>query len=850
MAEDIEAKFLSSLDDDALMFRRMKGREELGRLPAYEIELLRLSTEAAIGATDLLGTKAGVELMTGDSTYRYFNGVVTRFEQGGRLGRFDIYRIELRPWLWHLTLGANCRIYQNMTAVDVIMAVFSDYGSSGTITNSLQVTYRKRPYTVQYRESDFDFVSRLMEEEGIYYYFTHTDSEHKLVLCDGPSAHSPIPDGTLNWAFTLSAADRLSDKTINSWSLSHALRSLKYTHTEYAPDAPASDLTASATRTAPYSAPTALEVFDYPGNYEDQSMDGASGTRKAEGSRQAQLRVDSYESGHIVAKGAGPYRNTAAGFTFTLAGHPDAGDFLYTRSEFEMEFAGYEAFDDNETTGFKCSFEAVPSTVRYVPPQITRRPIVHGPQTAVVTGASGDEITTDQYGRVKVQFRWDRLGKKDDTSSCWVRVSSPWASKAFGMVALPRVGDEVVVEFMEGNPDKPLITGSVYNGVNVQPYKLPDQKTVTGIKTNSSTGGNGFNELRFDDKAGSEYVWFQAQKDMHRWVKNDSFSSVLHDKWEDITNNASLKIGKALTVNVGDAATISIAKDVNTKLAADVNLAISGAFGTAVTKAIALKGSDAVAITSAQAMDLNSGNTLKLTSTSSMHIKGMGLVIDGGTQLTLVVGGNSVVIDASGVSITGTMVKINSGGSAGSATEAAQASPAAPTDPADPTANKDPIASGGGDGGGAGGGAGAGAGAGAGGAGGAAAGGGGGAAAGGAGGGGASSSSGSSGAGGGSGSSSGDSGSGGGGGDDSGSDSDADSDSDDDDDDTDYSDASDDDGDSDAAPDPASDDSGSGSGDDGSGSAVASYSDPTDPAGSDDEDKLPGDPDLSNPNIR
>jgi type VI secretion system secreted protein VgrG len=689
----LEAEFISPLGQGQLHFRRMHAHEALGRVPVYRIELLRETKRPPIEAKALLGLKATVQVMTGISTYRYFNGLVTRFERGGVVGRFDIYRLEMRPWLWQLNLGADCCIFQDKTAIEVIEAVFATYASAGQVEKKFTGALRKRPYTVQYRESDFNFVSRLLEEEGLYYYFKHTKDAHTLVLCNGPSGHAPIEGNDLAWSI-LQTDDQLREDVITQWGCVHALGSLKYAHTDYAADGPTVDLKADATRSTPYPKPNDLEVFDYPGGYDDGAMLPANtGKAAAEGKRLAQIQVDAMESGHIVASGVTPFRHTAPGFTFGFVDHVDKGGYLITSADYEMEFAGYEANTERVSQGFVCRFQAVPKTIRFMPEPSARRPMIHGPQTATVVGASGDEIHTDKFGRVKLQFRWDRIGKKDDKSSCWVRVSHPAASKQFGMVSLPRVGDEVVVEFLEGNPDRPLITGRVYNGDNLPPYTLPAQATVSGIKTQSSKGGalTDANELRFDDKKGSEYLWLQAQRDMHSWVKNDSFASVLNNYWGDVTKNYSLKIGGTADIAIAGVTKLQVDKDVSVKLGADLLAEVTGALGLKVSEAVAVKGEQAIAITSGQAMDLKVGQTLAMTATSSVSLKGLGIVIDGGTQVTIKAGSGTITLGPAGVTIDGALVKINSGGGGGAATPAQPAMPPAPLVPAEPLLNKDPL---------------------------------------------------------------------------------------------------------------------------------------------------------------
>ena len=704
-SQAFEFEFKSALKDGELLFESMHGREELGRLPEYRVELLRdKNSSAPVQPKQLLGQSATVKVSTGNNAFRYINGIVTHFEHGGTRGNFHRYRIELRCWLWQLQLVADSKVFQDKTAVEIIDAIFAKYNNKGPVTKKLNATYRQRPYTVQYRETDMEFVSRLMEEEGIYYYFTHEEGKHTLLLCDNPGAHAALPAGDLYWVHQDSSqSEAPSDNSvILMWYLQHRLGSLKFTHTDYAADTPGTKLKGEAQRSLSYPKPNDLEIYDYPGGFEDLAMAGQTDAKQTEGKRLAQLRVNEMESEHVLAAGLTHCRHMAAGFTFDFKGHDDAAGYLITRVDFDLKSGGYEANEDSTEEGCLCRFEAVPKDTKFLPRSVQPRPVVHGAQTAVVVGAEGDEILTDKYGRVKVQFHWDRDGKKNEKSSCWIRVSQPWASKRFGMIALPRVGDEVVVSFLEGNPDRPLITGRVYNGDNMPPYTLPDQATVSGIKTHSSKGGDDstFNELRFDDKKGSEYIWFQAEKDFHQLVKNDGFVSVKGNQTTVVTKDVNHAYKANYSLAVTTKSIVKLGGDVQTKLGADLLSSVGGAFGLAVTKAIQIKSDDAVKLTASQGLDLGAGQTAKLSGTSGVQIQGATIALSGDTSISLSAGGSSISISSSGVSINGTMVQINSGGGGGSASAAAQASPAAPGDPADPPDNTDPLASGGGSGGG------------------------------------------------------------------------------------------------------------------------------------------------------
>lgn len=692
-----QPEFHSKLANKQLLLHRLYGREELGRLPEYRIELLRAQNKARVYAKELLGTVASVRLPLPDGKrHRQINGIVTRFESGGMSGDFDIYRVELSPWLWHLTLGADCRIFQDKTVLQILQAVFDEYKSSTALSVKLTGRYHPRPYTVQYRETDFAFVSRLMEEEGIYYYFKHEGGEHTMVLCDSPDGHTDVSGGSnLTYARAKGRAD--DDRgVILEWRRSHALQPLTYAHTDFAAESPTTDLFASAMRDrGPYPAPNELEVFDYPGQHDDSTMGTDTGRKKAEGERLASLRTKNWESNHIVAAAITEHRALAVGNTFTLQDHSDEGGYLVTSSIFEMSCGGHEASNDRSWR-YQCRFDAIPKTVAFQPDRRAVKPVIAGPQTALVVGPKGDEIHTDKHGRVKVLFHWDRVGKakRDESCSCWVRVSQPWAGKGFGAIAIPRVGDEVVVDFLEGNPDRPLVTGRVYNNDNPPPYPLPAQATVSGVKTRSSKGGEAThaNELRFDDKKGSEYVWFQAEKNYHHLVKNDAYVSVLNDLWSEAGRHAQHRVGRNLTYRIGKVARLEVGEDTHAKLGADLHLEVKGATHLKNIGKVVVKGSSSMAITSGGDIDISVGQGLTVGATAAVHLKGLGVVIDGGTQLCIKAGGSFITLGPEGVTIQGPVTKINSGGSAGSAKSAAAANPAAPLEPAEHAKNTDPLA--------------------------------------------------------------------------------------------------------------------------------------------------------------
>ncbi|MDE3011270.1 MAG: type VI secretion system tip protein VgrG [Pseudomonadota bacterium] len=711
-----EADFLWSGRGTAgktLEFRRMRGVEELGRLPSYEVELLHAHDESqAIEPDELLGKTAAVRLRLDTKTERHFNGFVSHFELDGTEENKDLYRVTLRPWLWFLTLSSDCRIFHRKTVVEILELVFKDY-QPANVKKQLKASYRKREFCVQYRESDFAFVSRLMESEGIFYYFEHTESGHTLVLCDGGSELPAVPGkDTLLWAQAHHGSARSSaDDTILRFRRTHGIHSTDYAHGEYDYETPAKDLKAQAQRTVTHARPKRLSVFEYPGGYHDHAEGGGSNFDKAgEARRLADIRAGAFKLKADVATGLSRARTLAVGHVFKLDGHGQAHNnikYKIVHTEIQAEFGGADGGGDRSGSGYSCRFEAIPAEHAFQPERITPAPLVPGSQTALVVGGSEDEILTEKLGRVKVKFMWDRSVKggtegadadvhSDSDRSCWVRVSHPWAGKKFGMIALPRVGDEVVVDFLDGDPDRPIIVGRVYNAVNEPPYVLPANATVSGIKTHSSKDGadDTFNELRFDDKKGSEYIWFQAQKDFHRLVKNDAWDEIAKNATATIGENYLGKIGKNAALDIGEATTLKVGKDTSITLGADCALKIGGDLSLATSGKSALKLDGATALTTGADVDLKVGGSLNISADGTINIKCMGLVIDAGMELSLKAGGSFVVLNAAGVAVSGTLVQLNSGGSASAPGAAKPASPAAPQDPAAPPEHKDPMGSG------------------------------------------------------------------------------------------------------------------------------------------------------------
>ncbi|MEX6500621.1 type VI secretion system Vgr family protein [Pseudomonas zhanjiangensis] len=430
------------------------------------------------------------------------------------------YQLLLRPWLWWLTLASNNRVFQNLATSDIVTSIFDEHGFSD-YELKLTGSYSPREYCVQYGESDFAFVSRLLEEEGIFWFFTHADGAHTLVLGDSNDVFPPCPNAS-TIAYLGQQMGERELHGIRSGQICRQAVSGVYRATDYEFTTPTTSLYGQAEAVA-----GPLSVYEHPGGY----------TTKARGDALGKLRVDALRSQESRFIGESDCRWLVPGHSFTLSGHDDDAaniEWVLTRVSHEVDHSNY-----------RNRFEAIPKSTSYRPPRRTSKPRMHT-QTAIVVGKSGEDIWTDEYGRIKVQFPWDRDGQNDETSSCWVRVVLPWSGKGFGMQFIPRIGQEVIVTFIDGDPDRPLVTGCVYNGDNALPYELPANQTQSGIKTNSSKGGGGFNELRFEDKKDSEEVFLQAQKDLKIKVLNDSSATIGHDETLTVQN------ARTRTVKDGD----------------------------------------------------------------------------------------------------------------------------------------------------------------------------------------------------------------------------------------------------------------------------------------------------------
>ncbi|KXU95307.1 hypothetical protein CR51_25245 [Caballeronia megalochromosomata] len=579
-----------------LLFHTLRGTVELGRLTRYDVILL--SPRGDIGLCDMLGKRVTVRIALANGGVRAMPGYVVTFRQCGMRGRLHAYRACIRPWLWFLTRRTNCRIFQNMTVQDIVKAVFADSMyqklEHGEIRWQASTrTHPAREYCVQYRESDFDFISRLLEDEGIYYWFQERDGEEALIFSDSPAAHEPAP-GYEKLPYRASLTGVPYMEYVTEWETHYAVETRNFAMTDYDFLNPSRPLLKQTVKEMPgFDDFADLEQFDYPGGYADPDYGESRARTRGDESCDAEdvgpdwHRVDGFTNA----------RGLQVGALLTLEDHPREDQniqYLVTRAVFEIDYTDYESLDPEHETRFECRFCAIDAKRAFAPARITGKSAVRGPQTAVVVGPKTDEIYTDKYGRVKVQFFWDRVGKSDENSSCWIRVSHPWAGKNWGMVAIPRIGQEVIVDFLEGDPDRPIIVGRLYNAEQMPPYELPSNMTQWGVKSRSTTGGTGAhcNELRFEDKKGHEQLTIHAERDhsleveasethsvgydRSKTIGHDETAHVKHDRNATVDNNESTTIKGTRTENVTGDETLSFGANRITTIKSDETVKISG----------------------------------------------------------------------------------------------------------------------------------------------------------------------------------------------------------------------------------------------------------------------------------
>ncbi|KPU97046.1 type IV secretion protein Rhs [Variovorax paradoxus] len=493
---------------ERVKFRSMTGQERISTL--FESRVRLVADTPGIAARSVLGKDMTIEIdlatELGGAGQRFISGQVTRFARVGKDdGDMHVYEAVLRPWLWYATRRSDFKIFQFKTVPEIVQEVLAPYGFA--IEPKLSGSYRNWDYCVQYGETDFDFVSRLMESEGIYYFFAHAKGSHQLVLCDGPGSHAPLPAGPVKVPYHAGvlAAQILEQDFIDSWHHAEDIASGHFAADDYDFRKPHAEIDTLRRQPAGHDHDS-YERYDWPGGY----------TELGDGENYARLRLEQQIGRRESIEAEGNLRHIAPGYLFDLARHPDAEDnrrYLieaashdFQENALRVAAAGAAYGESTSSTSYRQAFAVVPDSAPYRVPRLAPRPRTTGPQTAVVVGPAGEEIYTDEYGRIKVQFHWDRYGQRDENASCWIRVSQTWAGGGYGSMQIPRIGQEVIVDFLNGDPDHPIVTGCVYNAAQMPAWELPRHKTQSGIQTHWSKGGGGKHMLRFEDQRGSEHI--------------------------------------------------------------------------------------------------------------------------------------------------------------------------------------------------------------------------------------------------------------------------------------------------------------------------------------------------------
>lgn len=643
----------TTLGKDVFILRSLRGREEMSHLFNYTLDLV--SEKTAIAAKDIVGKNITFSTVQANDKLRHFNGFVRSFSAGGQdhLPEEDTsirhYRAEVVPGFWFLSLNRNSRIFQEKKVPEIIEQVCKD---AGLTDYQLKLTgkFAKLDFCVQYGESDFDFVSRLMQQNGIAYYFNHTDAKNTLVIGDNPNAYVDCVENKIDFNDLGSEYGR-----IERFEHQHNFGSGVVVYDHYDFEKVTAKLESKETTSVKLTGVDKHEVYNYPGNF----------VKTADGKHFAKTHMEMIEARHDIASGSSRCMTFTPGGKFKINESPIEEEKNQAYVLVAVEHEARQSLGTRESgdaDGYNNTFSCVPAKIVFRPEHHTPKPRIRGPQTAKVVGATGKEIDIDKYGRVKVQFHWDREGKFDDKSSCWIRVAQRWAGQNWGSVFHPRVGDEVLVEFLEGDPDRPIVTGSVYNADNMPPFKLPESASLAGIKTYTIDKGKAknFNELHFDDTKEKEKIYFHAERDFERVVENNDSLKVGFDTKDkgdqtiEIFNQRSVIIHEAddklqlktgnrdITVDKGDQ-TIKLSKGTATLDAATAIVLKVGTNSIKIdTKGIVIKGAKVTILADTKA-----------------HVKGgVDLVLEAGVKAAL----KGTTVDVAGsamTSVKGAMVKIN-----------------------------------------------------------------------------------------------------------------------------------------------------------------------------------------------
>ncbi len=668
---DFQVK-IGEIPEDELRVAAFTGVEAVSEPFQFSLELV--STDSGIEFDKVVGQAGLLTVAGADGNLRHVNGIVSRFEERQQGRRFTTYFAELVPWIVRLGLRAKCRIHQKETVEEIVTKVLEEAGlATDRFRFDLKGKIPKREYCVQYRETDLAFISRLLEEEGIFYYFEHSKEEHVLVLIDDVATTGTIA-GAADVPFHVLSGQAAADEHVFDFRMAQEVRTGAVRHRDFDFATPSKSLEAHEQADIEDD----LEVYDYPGRYANPDNKAKD---EDEARRLAKVRLEELRSVRLEGGGESVCRRFVPGYCFSLEGHPRPDDKL---PRFNTEYlllrllhTGSQPQAREEEAGeggfsYSNSFECVPTETAYRPPRLTPSPRIRGVQTAVVVGPSGEEIYTDEHGRVKVQFHWDRDGKNDENSSCWIRVSQGWAGPGWGAMFIPRIGQEVIVDFEEGDPDRPIITGRVYHGTNKPPYPLPDDKTKSTVKSDSSPGSGGSNEIRFEDKKGSEEVYVHAQKDENIVVENDKSENVGHDetitigndRTETVTANETLSVGqdRSRTVSKNETVTVTLMRTHTVGVNEAITVGAAQEVTVGAARTLTVGAVQATTIGANHSVDVGASESTTVAKDRSVKV-GKNMTLDAGDQIVFKTGKASITMKKDGtIVIAGKDITIKGSG--------------------------------------------------------------------------------------------------------------------------------------------------------------------------------------------
>lgn len=682
--------FTSPLGKDVLLPEHLAGMEGISELFFYQLDVVA-TTDVKVDPKKIVGQKVTVAIQATDSgTQRYINGFVSGFETNGGDEEFNNYRVYIVPSLWALTLNKNTRVFQDMTVIDVIKQVLSTYRISPADETSN--TYAKLEYCTQYRETDLAFISRLMEQHGILYYFKHSEDDHTFTLQDVSSKLNACPiQNTFRYAPEGDRSEGFYDFVVTDFHSRTSMVTGTYTAWDYG-FVPYTTFTDKQNTRAPLGQ-NSNENYDY--------INSAAAYYKKIGSQSKitdlvqffnTMRYQSGDAASVTIEGNSNAICLQTGYNFELSKHPQSAlneKYLVVRVEHDVrQMPSYRSKGQGPGEPYGNTFTAIPFSIPYRPPLKTPKPAVNGMHTGKVVVSSGEESHMDKYGRVNVQFWWDRQRKANTPDNTWLRVAQSWAGKGWGTYYWPRIDDEVLIDFIEGDPDQPIVVGSVYNGANMPKYDPAGQYTLSGILTRSSKdgGASNANELRFEDLKGSEQIFMNAERDYdlhveHDWhtlVGNEQHTKITSNQFEEVDGDSHLLVKGKQVQEIDGEADRNVKESLKESIGQDSNINV----GQNLNEKVGMNYSLQVG----QNQFNKSGMLYVVDSGQEVHIKGgMNVVIEAGMNVCLSGPGGFISVGPTGVIIQGTLVMINSGGAAIPGSPGMPQSPEAPTAPTAPT---------------------------------------------------------------------------------------------------------------------------------------------------------------------